>query len=123
MNKKYYISAQHDVYLDDYERGELENVNAFQIDHFSEEEKAFDAVRDYMENVVCVDEYTYKEYEGDNREGNDKFEIVANVLVDENNCPATKGDIKEWKEGKRKLYTVHIYIELFKLTPTAKLFV
>jgi hypothetical protein len=52
----------------------------------------------------------------------DDGRIVTSILVDEDNSPASKMEIEEWKKGNRKLYSANynFYVTLTKeKTPTA----
>jgi chemotaxis protein histidine kinase CheA len=104
------------VYEDDYNEGEGNQVNSFG----ERENKSFSNVSDffkYINNTILYYDMN-KEYFSIMDDGR----IVTSILVDEDNSPASKMEIEEWKKGNRKLYSANynFYVTLTKeKTPTA----
>ena len=103
--KKYFITSQHDVCIDSYKDGELENVNYYSIDSFISAENAKKAIDLYFENVLFYD------FSFENADFEDGI-LYYSVLVDAENIQATFKDIQVWRMGKKKLYSNNISLKI-----------
>ena len=62
--KKYFIHSQHDVFVDSYKDGELENVNHYSVDSFVNSENHKKAIEFYFSNVLFYDfKFELSDYE------------------------------------------------------------
>lgn len=112
--KKYFITSQHDVCIDSYKYGELENVNYYSIDSFISAENAKKAIELYFETVLFYD------FSFENADFEDGI-LFYSVLVDAENTQATKKDIQVWRMGKKKLYSNNISLKICECTDITKL--
>lgn len=104
MNK-YYITSEHDVYLDSYKDGELTNVNYYTMNSFIIAESVQKAIEKYFETILY--------YSFDIKLSDSEYDkLFYSVLVDAENTEATKNDIKIWRMGKRKLYSNNITLKI-----------
>jgi len=109
--KKYLIKSSHHIYLDDYNKGELEWINCYTLDSFVTAPNAQNAIQKYIQddlNYKFDRDYLYEDGESINVGHYD-------VLVDEANEEATEYEIELWKAGKRKLYNNHIKLEIYEM--------
>lgn len=96
--KKYLITSNHVVHIDDYEQGELDMVNSYSISEIIEAKSVMEAVDHYIQNVLFYELRT----------GLPNFEsdfIRETRLVDVNNEIPTKSEIEAWKMGLKTLYS------------------
>ena len=116
--KRYYIVSHHDVYIDDYEKGELENVNYYNIKEFVVAETPREAIKKYFDEILC---YSFSissaiiTHEEDDDEPINRLEY--SVLVDDENIEASELERLLWKEGNKKLYSNNISLYIEELTP------
>lgn len=103
--KKYFIHSQHDVFVDSYKDGELENVNHYSVDSFVNSENHKKEIEFYFSNVLF---YDFKFELSDFEDG----VLFYSVLVDSENIQATEKDIKVWRMGKKKLYSNNISLKI-----------
>ena len=112
--KKYFITSQHDICIDSYKYGELENVNYYSIDSFISAKNAKKAIDVYFEKVLYYD----FNLEDSNFEDGILF---YSVLVDTENIQATKKDIQVWRMGEKKLYSNNISLKICECIDITKL--
>lgn len=110
--KTYYIKSTHDVYVDSYTDGELENVNFYQQKNTVNAKDAKQAIQKYFENTL------YYSFEFEYAQIDDDYKNILHYsnLVDTENSEASKGEIELWKEGKYKLYSNNTTLEICELT-------
>lgn len=112
--KKYFIKSEHEVNVDTYKDGELENVNYYSLDSFISAENAKQAIENYFKNVLYYDfDFEYSIFE-------DGI-LFYSVLVDADNQQATKEQIKVWRMGKSTLYSNNISIKISECTEVLNL--
>ena len=118
--RRFYISSNHDVCVDDYEQGELEDANWYRLDSIVSANNPKEAIQKYFNDVLCYDfdiEHAHIPHEEDESES--KNVLHYSVLTDEQNYKATESQIEYWKKGNMKLYSNNIYIiinELIEVT-------
>lgn len=96
--KKYLITSDHVVHIDDYEQGELDMVNSYSISEIIKAKNVMEAVDHYIQNVL---HYNLKS-------GLPNFEsgfIRETRLVNVDNERPTNSEIEEWKMGLKTLYS------------------
>ena len=110
--KTYFIKSTHDIYVDDYNKGELENVNFYTNEKRITANNAKEAISKYFQNTL------YLSFEFEYAQVDDEYKNVLHYsnLVDEENSEASKGEIELWKEGKYKLYSNNTTLEIYELT-------
>ncbi len=112
--KKYFIKSEHEVNIDTYKDGELENVNYYSLNSFITAENARQAIEHYFENVLYYDfDFKYSIF----KDG----VLFYSVLVDVDNQQATKNQIKVWKTGKNTLYSNNISVRISECTEVLNL--
>lgn len=105
------------VYEDDYEHGELDEVNFWTQTFNAETPKK---LLEKLEFYIPKDAIT-EMYQEDINEYEDSSEYWTSWLVDNDNYPASDEDIKQWRKGKKKLYTTNCQILVSKLTSSKAL--
>lgn len=111
MKKKFVISSHHDIYVDDWNEGELDFVNGYSMSETIEAETWKEAVNTYFEKVL------HYNLGIENCDIEDDY-IVTSCLVDEDILQPTDKEVEDWKEGKRTLYSnvIMVYVdELIKV--------
>lgn len=114
--KTYVINSNHDVYIDSYENGELDNVNFYALEGKIDANNPREAIKKYFEEVLYFSfeiENAYIDHEETN-EGSDNCLHYSN-LVDVNNYEASKREIELWKENKEELYSNNTTIYIYEL--------
>jgi hypothetical protein len=114
--KTYIVKTMHDVYLDDYNEGEGNYANSYDLKEEVKAETPQDAIQQYFDKHLgykfnIIDAYIPHKEEEDAP----KNVLHYSVLVDENNVEVTsKEEIKLWQEGKKQLYSNHIYLLIYQ---------
>lgn len=113
--ENFLIHSDHTIHKYDYECGELDFINEYQLKEFIEAENAKDAIFKFINNVLCysfdVDEIELNEY------GNFYFDI----LVDANYYQASIENVEEWKRDECILYNNYISLNIYKLNQIKEL--
>lgn len=106
--KRFFISSTHEIFVDDYNEGELNNVNNYDLNSFINAENPKQAIKQYFDTVLGYD-FTFE---------NSNFEdgyLNYSVLVDADNLQATEKEKELWKRGKKTLYCDNISLEVSEL--------
>ena len=114
--RTFQIISNHDVYVDNYEQGELKNVNWYKLDSIVSANNPKEAIQKYFNDVLYYDfdiKHAYIPHKEDESER--KNVLHYSVLVDEQNYKATESQIEYWKEDKMNLYSNNIYIIINEL--------
>lgn len=106
--KKYRITSVHDVFVDSFKDGELNEVNSYFLEHFIDANNFIDAIKKYFKDFLCYD-FDLKYC------GKDNVDLFYNVLVDSENIQATENEKILWKNGKMILYSNNITLQCFEL--------
>jgi hypothetical protein len=111
--KKYLIKSDHNIYVDDFNEGELEYINFYATEDFVKAENARDAIKKYFESSL------YFSFDPNNLFKSEDYihKGFYSILVDEDNNEASNSDISLWREGLKKLYSDNITIETYELKP------
>ena len=108
--KTFKIESNHDVYIDDFNEGEGDNVNSYQLNGEVKAKNKKEAVEIYFrENLYYSFDFKHAGY---NEE--DKTKIEYSNLVDEENSEASENEKKLWKEGNKTLYANNTTIRVFE---------
>ena len=112
--KTFKMQSAHDIYIDDYEQGELDRVNGYTVTNEVEANDVWEAIEKYFETTL------YYDFKKDNASKSDEVEneLHYSVLVDVENLEANEGQIEKWKQGKKKLYSNNITITVYKIIKT-----
>jgi hypothetical protein len=112
--KEYLIKSYHEIYVDDYNEGELDMVNAYTNSAILHAYDPIDSIKEYFntqfyydfdESLVCTD-------------AEDRTNVVwYNVMVNELNDEADPSEVELWKKGEMKLYNNSIRITIYEITP------
>lgn len=115
--KKYYVKAGVEIYVDNFNEGEGEQVNYWDANSFIEAESPMEAVKTFFEKIL------FFSFEEENAHIDDELNGV-NVLqysnyVDAENCElaADSKEMAEFAEGKRTVFVANSHIEIFELLP------
>ena len=107
----YKVSSSHDVNVDDFEQGELEHANYYEL---SDEVKATDwkdAIQKYFNEFLCFDfdiKHSYIDEENNT--------LQYSNLVDNDNIEVSPRQKDLWKEGKLKLYSNNTLVTVEQIT-------
>jgi len=107
--KNYKIKSTHFVCTSSFELGELDYANEYYLDAEIYADSPLKAIERYFAEVL------YYEYAQENafiEEG----ELMYAVLVDVDNCEASKAMVKQWKKDEITLYNNSIIIRVQELT-------
>ena len=114
--KTYFIKTNHEVFIDKFNEGELDFVNAYNIEANIKAENPREAIKKYFENELYYKfdfESAYIPHEEEETE--EKNTLHYTVLVDNDNNEASKKEVEEWKEDKLTLYSNNIFLTIFEL--------
>ena len=111
--KKYYIKTWHDIHEYDYNDGELDHVNNYDMSEIIKADNPKDAVDIYIRKVLGY-MYDVDEIELDES-------IYFDVIVDKECMQASTNQIDNWKQGKLKLYSDYVNMEIYHLNQITEL--
>lgn len=109
---KYQAVIYANVYEDDFEQGELDEVNFWtQTLNANSPKELLENISDYMSRDAFAEMYqdNINEYDFGS-------EYWTDDLVDADNNYATPEQIKQWKEGKLTLYATRYHIVVSEVT-------
>ena len=111
MKNIYKVEIFTDVYIEDYEHGELDRVNYYENEEEVTTESPIIAIEKALNNLGFSFDVKYSETDEDNNS------LYYSNLTDNDNFEVTEKDslYKEWQEGKRVLYTANHTIKLYQL--------
>lgn len=113
--KNFLIHSDHTIHKTDYDRGELDFINEYQLKQFINAENPKEAVFKFINNVLCysfdIDELELDEFQ------NFSFDI----LVDQENYQASIEDVELWKKDECTLYNDYIILKIYELTEITEL--
>lgn len=113
--KKYLIYSNHYIHKFDYEIGEQDFVNEYELKELIKADNPKVAICKYLDEVLF---YSINSNEIDL--GN--FSCFSfDILVDANNCQANIGEIENWKKGLLPLYNDYVTIKIFELNQITEL--
>jgi len=105
----YKINSMHDIYIDDYIKGELENVNYYTMEGIINANSPKDAIKQYFDEILG---YKFKiEY----ADIVNKNILHYSNLVDENSLEATEEEINQWEKSTKKLYSNNTTLRIYEL--------
>ena len=106
--KRFFISSTHEVFVDDYNEGELNNVNDYNLNSFINAEDPRQAIEKYFDTVLGYDfSFELSDFE-------DGY-LNYSVLVDEDDLQATETEKVFWRNGKKTLYCNNIRLKVGEL--------
>lgn len=107
------------VYEDDYNEGQGKQINSNNV----KVNKSFNNGKDLLKYIM--DHIIYSTVDNNDFSAFEDGRIVVSTLVDENNTPASTGQIERWKKGELMLYIADhdIYVTLIdeRIPTTAEL--
>ena len=112
--KTFKIHSAHDIYINDYEQGELDRVNGYTVTNEVEANDVWEAIEKYFETTL------YYDFRKDNASKSDEVEneLHYSVLVDVENLEASEKDVQLWKRNLKKLYSNNITITVYEIIET-----
>lgn len=105
--KNYLIKTNHSIHKYDYDQGELEFINEYQMSETILAETPKKALEKYIDKVLGFS-FDVDEIESDEN-------IYFDVLVDYNNFQASTYDVELWKKGEQTLYNDCVYVKIYEL--------
>ena len=109
---EYLIKSYHEIYVDDYNEGELDHVNSYNMTAFIKAPDVGSAIQQYIENCLYYKfNHEYLDISGDD------MSSYYDVLVDEDSNEITENERELWKQGELKLYNNQIRIEAYIVLP------
>jgi len=110
--KKFKIKTNHFVFIDDFEQGEKQCVNSYELSIEINSDNYTEAIKYYFENYLSFEfniKFSYID--------KDSNSLNYSVLVDSDNNEVKDGDymFSEWKKGKQTLYNNHIDLYVYEL--------
>ena len=105
--KTFKITSMHSVYIDDFNKGELENVNNYDLSQTIKANDLKEAIQKYFDTVLCYDfDFKYANIDEDQKC------VFYSVLVDNDNLQIKSDEAiyKKWKQSKATLYANQITI-------------
>lgn len=106
--KNFLIQSSNSVYAHNYENGAETIVNSFNVVGKISAKSAKSAL------VLFIEKNMYFNYNNENLQVVDGNIFYIN-LVDKENAEASKVEIEEWENGRKKLYLHHAHIKIFEL--------
>lgn len=95
-----------DVYEDNYDEGEGNQVNHWGKDDVNESIGNPEELFNFISNHIIYKDVTAKDFSVlDGR-------LETSILVDDDNSPASDNDIELWKQGKKTLYSANYNIDI-----------
>ena len=114
-NEKIYVKSYIDYTTEEFFIGEVGKTNFAWSSNDNPIRGRFDTIEDAIKAVCDANYFDYVQYNVQNvgkdwPEEAGRFDI--SVMVDVNNCEATKYDIEEWKAGRKRLWSCQISVYL-----------
>lgn len=110
--RQFYITSWHDVFEDIFDKGEQPNaINGYAISEKVEAPTALEAVIKYVTETLGYP-VTDGSIEADDEQNN---VVHYSTLVDMDNDAVDEHQTEQWKEGKLRLYSNHVTIEVKEL--------
>lgn len=107
---RYYIESIHFVHEDDFQEGEGEQVNSYDLNTFINADSVNDAIQKYIEDYLG---FSFSWDNVENSEDNSVLDYYE--LVDNDNIKASTSEIEKWKFGELKLYSNQYVLRAFEL--------
>ena len=114
--KTYKIETTHEVFIDKFNEGELDFVNAYSLSSEVKAENPESAIAEYFDKHLYYDfnmNYAYVPHQEEETET--KNTLHYSVLVDNDNNQASEYEVESWKEDKLTLYSNNIFLTIFEL--------
>ena len=114
--KTYKIETTHKVFIDKFNEGELDFVNAYSLSGEVKAENPENAIVEYFKNQLYYDFNMNNAYvPHQEEETEEKNTLHYSVLVDVDNNQANGQEVEEWKEDKLTLYSNNIFLTIYEL--------
>ena len=102
----YKVQTNTEVYIDDYDQGELDHVNSYGESYQVMAKSPKEAIE------LVITKYLYFDLgEGLNLDDTPSF----STLVDVDNAELSKGELAKWKRGSFKAYSNYTTFEVYEL--------
>ena len=114
--KTYKINTEHIIYVDSYEQGELNQVNAYSLDKEIKAESPKQAIEKYFKDFLYYSfSWAGAVLPHEEEETEEKNILHYSVLVDEENCEASETEVNDWKQEEKVLYHNDIFLTIHEL--------
>ena len=113
--KNYFIECEHNIYVDNYEQGEGENVNNFDTKGMYKAENSTDAIEQHLKSLGYNFDKDYMQIDEEDEQQN---KLWYSVLCDVENSEATERQKNLWKSEELKLYANNMTIYVYKIIPS-----
>lgn len=110
--KNYVIECNHEVYIDSYKKGELENANNYDTNGTYKCDSPIEAIQKHFE---CLGYDFNNDYAQNDEEEDGQNKVWYSVLVDSENIKADQKEIEKWKKNKLVLYSNNMTIYVYEL--------
>lgn len=109
--KYYKVKSYHDVYVDDYNNGEGENVNSYVLNGEVQADSLKEAVNAYLNDNLGYN----LGFENCEVCPEDKNLVQTSCLVDADNLEPSNTMFEAWRAGTVKLYSNHIDMFIYEV--------
>lgn len=109
--KNYIVKSFHEIFVDDYNEGELNHVNGYALSDEVQADNAQEAVNKYLQGNLGYD----SDFKNCEVNPDDKTIVQTSCLVDVDNMQPRNRDIELWKRGEVKLYVNHINMTVYEV--------
>lgn len=110
--KNYIVKSFHEVFVDDYNEGELNHVNGYELSDEVQADTVHGAVTKYLQDNLGYN-LDFKNCEVN---PDDKANLQTYCLVDVDNMQPSNEDIELWKQGKATLYANYIDMFIYEVS-------
>lgn len=108
--KTYNILSFHSVHVDDYEQGELEHVQDYEVKAEVTADTAKEAIQKYIESVL------YMRFEPETLYIDKSEDVIHyDAIVDNDNHDITESDREQWKKGEFKAYSNRFELQIYEV--------
>ena len=111
--KTFFIECEHNIYLDNYNEGETENVNNYDTKGMYKTENNIQAIEKHLYSLGY--DFNEDHIQADEEEEN---KIWYSVLTNEQGDEATKSEVLEFITNNKNLYANNMTIYVYELKPS-----
>ena len=113
--KTFFIECEHNIYLDNYNEGETENVNNYDTKGMYKTEDNIQAIEKHLHSLG----YSFnKDYIQADEEDKKQNKIWYSVLCNSESEEANEKELENFKNGSINLYANNMTIYIYELTPS-----
>jgi hypothetical protein len=113
--KTFLIKCEHNIYIDNYEQGEGENVNNFDTKGTFKAENATEAISKHLSSLGYSFNPKYMQVD---EEDGQKNKVWYSVMVDAEDFEASESQKTNWRKNKLILYSANLTIYVYEIIPS-----